>query len=131
MIFCCTHRLLPSQIVIREMSSKNWWDNIPRPKVKYNTETCRRVGRTVGARVDKWEHGQQNQLSKVHRDSQTLKWQPWIRYEFELSLLHITYGYRAGYCCGTQHCKGGHIYVSDSVACSWDTFPPNDLHYPI
>lgn len=37
-IFYCAHRLLPGSVIIRETSSRNWWEQIQWPTAKYWAE---------------------------------------------------------------------------------------------
>lgn len=80
------------------------------------------VSRTSGERG----HGRHNQLTRAHRDSQRLKWQPGILYGSKLGPLHISYGC-VGWCPNsgrgrmsrTLFCAFGTLYLLCCLVQSW------------
>lgn len=121
MIFCCTHRLVPSPTIIRQVSSRSWWV----ANVKTHRKTLGRAEGTLKKRGKwlqeiegprtAWKHSPHNHLSRDHRGSQKLKQQSQILYGPEFGPLYICYGC-VGWCC-----VGERGSVSDSFACPLGT----------
>ena len=125
-IFCYTHRLVPSPIVIREVSSNNWQKQIQSHSQSLggaHRSHWRGGERIVGVRGVKitWRT-QSTELSRAQRGSQSGRKQSQSLHRSALGALHIYYCCVVWLSCGTTNC--GVEDVSDSFACSQDPMPP-------
>lgn len=144
-MFCFTHKLVPSLVVIREVSSRSWEKQMLIPKVKNQTKGENigwrpPLGSFFGAQKTLWMRSRMNYgsqsgqghwenmghgLCRADGGSQSPNWQSGGIHGSEIGSLHIwllAWFFEETFDNESRD-------VSDSFACPWDPSPPNRLSH--